>query len=80
MKAHSWHPNPFLIKSPINAAMFGGGRWTPRRRGKARPAANGPGEKFCEASCASGVLGHFYAVDILPLMMANALKFKKFGA
>ena len=35
---------------------------------------------FSEKSCASGILGNFYSIDILPLMMANALKFKKFGA
>jgi len=35
---------------------------------------------FSESTCARGVLGQFSARHILPLMMANALKFKKYGA
>jgi 2,3-bisphosphoglycerate-independent phosphoglycerate mutase len=62
MKSHSWHPNPFLIKSPYVRAN--------------------PGhiKTFCETACAGGVLGRFYSIDILPLIMAHALKFKKYGA
>jgi 2,3-bisphosphoglycerate-independent phosphoglycerate mutase len=37
-------------------------------------------ESFSETECARGVLGRFYSIDILPLMMAHALKFKKYGA
>jgi len=37
-------------------------------------------DKFSEKACAQGGLGRFLAVDVLPLMMANALKLKKFGA
>jgi 2,3-bisphosphoglycerate-independent phosphoglycerate mutase len=37
-------------------------------------------ESFSESECARGVLGRFYSIDILPLMMAHALKFKKYGA
>ncbi len=37
-------------------------------------------ESFSETECAKGVLGRFYSIDILPLMMAHALKFKKYGA
>jgi len=62
MKSHSWHPNPFLIKSPYFRANPG------------KP------KTFCETTCANGVLGRFYSIDILPLMMAHALKFKKYGA
>jgi 2,3-bisphosphoglycerate-independent phosphoglycerate mutase len=35
---------------------------------------------FSENQCAKGVLGRFYANDILPLMMAHSMKFKKYGA
>ena len=36
--------------------------------------------KFSETACARGILGTFNAMEVLPLMMANAMKFKKFGA
>ncbi len=62
MKSHSWHPNPFLIKSKYQRIVYNNKI------------------KFSETECAKGVLGRFYSLDILPLMMANALKFKKYGA
>ena len=37
-------------------------------------------EQFTEKECVKGGLGRFSAVDVLPLMMANALKLQKFGA
>lgn len=37
-------------------------------------------EQFNEKECVKGGLGRFSAVDVLPLMMANALKLQKFGA
>lgn len=37
-------------------------------------------EQFNEKECVKGELGRFSAVDVLPLMMANALKLQKFGA
>ncbi len=62
LKAHSWHPNPVLLKSAF------------QRQGVE------PAGKFCEKSCARGILGNFNAMEVLPMMMANALKFKKYGA
>ena len=62
LKAHSWHPNPVLLKAA----------W---QRQNVEPAG-----KFCEKECAKGILGNFNAMDVLPMMMANALKFKKYGA
>ncbi len=35
---------------------------------------------FTERECAKGIYGNFYAVDILPLLLANTLKLKKYGA
>ncbi len=37
-------------------------------------------KQFNEKECVKGGLGRFPAVDILPLMLANALKLQKFGA
>ncbi|MBU4510885.1 2,3-bisphosphoglycerate-independent phosphoglycerate mutase [bacterium] len=37
-------------------------------------------EQFNEKECVKGGLGRFSAVDVLPLMLANALKLQKFGA
>lgn len=62
LKAHSWHPNPVLLKAPFQR----------------QPSV--PAGKFSEKTCAGGSLGTFPAMDVLPLMMANALKFKKYGA
>lgn len=36
--------------------------------------------EFSENACLTGGLGRIYAVDIMPLAMANALKLDKFGA
>jgi len=36
--------------------------------------------RFTERSCGRGQLGRFSAVNLLPLMLANGLKLKKFGA
>ncbi|MFC1861465.1 2,3-bisphosphoglycerate-independent phosphoglycerate mutase [Chloroflexota bacterium] len=36
--------------------------------------------KFAESACISGGLGHFSAIHLMPLAMANALKLTKFGA
>ena len=38
------------------------------------------GKAFNESECARGVLGQFYAVDAMSLMMAYALKLEKYGA
>jgi len=62
LKAHSWHPNPVLLKASFQRQTLKSG------------------VKFNEKTCAGGILGTFYAMDVLPLMMANALKFKKYGA
>ncbi|MCK4352868.1 2,3-bisphosphoglycerate-independent phosphoglycerate mutase [candidate division WOR-3 bacterium] len=60
LKAHSWHPNPFLLYS----------KWIIPDSAK----------RFTERECMRGGLGHFNAVDAIPLMLAHALKLKKFGA
>ena len=62
LKAHSWHPNPVLLKAAFQRKTLQSG------------------VKFSEKSCSAGILGTFRAMDVLPLMMANALKFKKYGA
>ncbi len=84
MKSHSWHPNPFLIHAPFQRAgetplqfLNAVGREA-SKTGKARTVKRL--NKFGERTCAAGILGNFYSMDILPLMMANGLKFKKYGA
>jgi 2,3-bisphosphoglycerate-independent phosphoglycerate mutase len=37
-------------------------------------------KRFTERECAGGSLGRMKAVELMPLAMANALRFKKFGA
>jgi len=37
-------------------------------------------QKFTELECSQGMLGRFQAINALPLMLAHALKLKKFGA
>ncbi|MBU0479173.1 2,3-bisphosphoglycerate-independent phosphoglycerate mutase [bacterium] len=37
-------------------------------------------KRFGETSCLKGALGRFPALDIMPLMMANALRLTKYGA
>ena len=39
-----------------------------------------PAKKFTELECSKGYLGRFQAINALPLMLAHALKLKKFGA
>jgi len=36
--------------------------------------------RFTERQCQKGQLGRFQAVNVIPLMLANGLKLKKFGA
>jgi len=84
MKGHSWHPNPVLLKSAFQrraaAVGFLDAVAPSSRRDGGKIAKVQSGVGFGEASCARGILGNFSAMDVLPLMMANALKFKKYGA
>ncbi|MCD6463053.1 MAG: 2,3-bisphosphoglycerate-independent phosphoglycerate mutase [Thermotogae bacterium] len=45
-----------------------------------RYARYGLSEKFDEFECARGVLGTFYALDVMSLMMAHAQRLEKYGA
>jgi 2,3-bisphosphoglycerate-independent phosphoglycerate mutase len=90
MKGHSWHPNPVLLKSAFLRRPPAPGGTVDAFACAAPESAEAPAcgkvtvpqaaGKFGEAACARGILGNFNAMDVLPLMMANALKFKKFGA
>jgi 2,3-bisphosphoglycerate-independent phosphoglycerate mutase len=37
-------------------------------------------DRFTEADCAMGAFGIFPALDAMPLMLAHALRLKKYGA
>jgi 2,3-bisphosphoglycerate-independent phosphoglycerate mutase len=87
MKGHSWHPNPVLLKAAFQrrtavpgAALDAIACGPPQGQGCGKITARQSGVKFGETACAQGVLGRFSAMEVLPLMMANAMKFKKFGA
>ncbi|MDD5543002.1 MAG: 2,3-bisphosphoglycerate-independent phosphoglycerate mutase [Acidobacteriia bacterium] len=60
LKAHSWHPSPFLLHSKY--------------------CGMDASTRFTERECSRGALGKFSAVDEMTLMLANALRLKKFGA
>jgi len=60
LKAHSWHPVPFVLWSKYEL---------PDRL-----------KSFTEEECKKGSLGRFPMKKAMNLMMANALKYKKYGA
>lgn len=60
LKGHSWHPVPFLLRSPYERTD--------------------DVERFTERDCLRGGLGRFRAQEAMTLMLASALKLKKFGA
>jgi 2,3-bisphosphoglycerate-independent phosphoglycerate mutase len=66
------HSTPAVLKAhswhPVPVLLWS--RWGPADALK----------RFAERECATGSLGRMRAVDLMPLAMANALRFKKFGA
>ena len=78
----NFHPDVFIVTGDHSTpAILKGHSWHPvpfllwsrwsRSAGVSR---------FTERECAQGSLGRMPAVDLMPLAMANALRFKKFGA
>ena len=66
------HSTPAMLKGhswhPVPIALYS--EWCRADRAK----------EFGETACASGGLGRFPALEVMPLAMANALKLTKFGA
>jgi 2,3-bisphosphoglycerate-independent phosphoglycerate mutase len=61
LKAHSWHPVPFLLWAPATV----------------RPDDQ---ISFGERACARGGFGTFHALETMPLALAHANRFGKYGA
>ncbi|MDE2484000.1 MAG: 2,3-bisphosphoglycerate-independent phosphoglycerate mutase [candidate division NC10 bacterium] len=76
------HPDVFIVTGDHSTpAILKGHSWHPvpfllRSRWS---RATGAG-RFTERECGQGPLAAMRAVDLIPLAMANALRFKKFGA
>jgi len=75
-------PDVFIVTGDHSTpAVIGAHSWHPvplllsSRWGRSDRA-----RKFTERECAAGPLGRMPAVELMPLAMANALRFKKFGA
>ncbi|NJD68631.1 MAG: phosphoglycerate mutase, partial [candidate division NC10 bacterium] len=66
------HSTPVVLKShswhPVPFLLWS--RWS-------RPSGV---ERFTERECARGPVARMHAIDLIPMAMANALRFKKFGA
>ncbi|HWQ69964.1 MAG TPA: 2,3-bisphosphoglycerate-independent phosphoglycerate mutase [Patescibacteria group bacterium] len=76
------HPDVFIVTGDHSTpAVLKGHSWHPvpfllwSRWSRAAGAG-----RFTERECAQGPLATMRAVDLIPLAMANALRFKKFGA
>jgi 2,3-bisphosphoglycerate-independent phosphoglycerate mutase len=75
-------PDVFIVTGDHSTpAVLGAHSWHPvplllwSRWGR-----SGLARRFTERDCAAGPLGRMPAVELMPLAMANALRFKKFGA
>lgn len=76
------HPDVFIVTGDHSTpAVLKGHSWHPVPfllwSRSCRPSGV---SRFTEKDCASGPLARMQAVDLMPLAMANALRFKKFGA
>lgn len=78
----NFHPDVFIVTGDHSTpAILKGHSWHPVpfllwSRWSRSAGTN----RFTERECAQGSLGRMRAVDLMPLAMANALRFKKFGA
>ncbi|MBI2882719.1 MAG: 2,3-bisphosphoglycerate-independent phosphoglycerate mutase [Candidatus Methylomirabilis oxyfera] len=76
------HPDVFIVTGDHSTpAVLKGHSWhpVPLLLSSRWSRATGAG-RFTERECAQGPLATMRAVELIPLAMANALRFKKFGA
>lgn len=75
-------PDVLVVTSDHSTpALLGGHSWHPNPFILVSPTAGVDGvATFTERACASGILGRFRSISAMPLMLAHALKLKKYGA
>ena len=75
-------PDVLVVTSDHSTpALLKGHSWHPNPFVLASPTAGVDDvQSFTERACAKGILGRFRSISAMPLMLAHALKLKKYGA
>jgi len=76
------NPDVLVVTSDHSTpALLKGHSWHPNPFVLASPTAGTDDvQGFTERACAKGILGRFRSISAMPLMLAHALKLKKYGA
>jgi 2,3-bisphosphoglycerate-independent phosphoglycerate mutase len=75
-------PDVLVVTSDHSTpALLSGHSWHPNPFVLVSPTAGVDDvSSFAERACAKGILGRFRSISAMPLMLAHALKLKKYGA